>query len=47
MQSGGTEPFASGKYLDSIDMSGEAPRFRRRIVVLDSKRVDILIVYPI
>ncbi len=47
MQNGDMETFACGKYLDSIDVSGDTPRFRRRIVVLDSRRIDILLVYPL
>ena len=47
MQNGDMETFASGKYLDSVDVSGEVPRLRRRIVILDSRRIDILLVYPL
>lgn len=47
MATGSTELFASGRYQDSIDISGDRPRFRRRQVILDSKRVDILLVYPL
>ncbi len=47
MQNGDMETFACGKFLDSIDVSGETPRLRRRIVVLDSRRIDILLVYPL
>ena len=47
MQNGDMETYACGKYLDLIDVSGDTPRFRRRIVVLDSRRIDILLVYPL
>ncbi|NKB59842.1 MAG: anthranilate 1,2-dioxygenase [Alphaproteobacteria bacterium] len=47
MQNGDMETFASGKYLDSLDVSGKTPKFRRRIVVLDSRRIDILLVFPL
>ena len=47
MLNGDMETFASGKYLDSVDVSGEVPRLRRRIVILDSRRIDILLVYPL
>jgi len=47
MQNGDMELFASGKYQDSIDVSGDSPKFRRRHVVLDSRRIDILLVYPL
>ena len=47
MQNGDMETYATGKYLDSIDVSDEAPRFQQRIVVLDSRRIDILLVYPL
>ncbi len=47
MQNGDMEMFASGKYLDTIAVSGELPKLRKRIVVLDSRRIDILLVYPL
>jgi 3-phenylpropionate/cinnamic acid dioxygenase small subunit len=39
--------FATGRYLDRIVRDGEALRFRSRRVVLDSRRVDILLVLPL
>lgn len=47
MQEGDTAIFSSGKYLDKIDLSGDRPRFRERIAVFDSPRVDTLMVIPI
>lgn len=47
MQDGRTELFAAGKYLDSISITGDGPLFASRRVILDSRRVDILIVYPL
>ena len=47
MQGGGTELFAAGKYLDRIATADGAPLLRSRHVVLESRRVDILIVLPI
>jgi len=47
MQNGDMETYATGKYLDLIKVSDEAPRFQQRIVVLDSRRIDILLVYPL
>jgi anthranilate 1,2-dioxygenase small subunit len=47
MQNGDRELFATGKYLDIIACDGGAPKLQDRRVVLDSRRVDILIVYPL
>lgn len=47
MQEGDISIFSSGKYLDKIDLSGEKPRFKERICVFDSRRVDTLMVIPI
>lgn len=47
MQNGDTGIFASGKYLDQIRFEDGAPKLKERRVILDSRRVDILIVYPI
>jgi anthranilate 1,2-dioxygenase small subunit len=47
MQNGDMETYGCGKYLDLIDVSNDVPRFQRRIVVLDSRRIDILLVYPL
>jgi anthranilate 1,2-dioxygenase small subunit len=46
MQDGQTEMFATGKFVDLITLE-PAPRFRERRVVLDSRRIDILLVYPL
>ena len=43
----GTELFAAGKYLDRILDSGGELRLRSRHAVLESRRVDILIVLPV
>lgn len=47
MQDGASEMFAVGKYLDVIEMQDGKPLFRERKVVLESRRVDILLVYPL
>jgi anthranilate 1,2-dioxygenase small subunit len=46
-QDGDTVTFATGRYLDQIVSDGDALRFRSRRVVLDSRRVDILLVLPL
>ncbi len=46
-QDGDTVTFATGRYLDQIVPDGDALRFRSRRVVLDSRRVDILLVLPL
>ena len=47
MQDGRMEIYATGKYLDVITLAGDKPLFQDRRVVLESRRVDILLVYPI
>ncbi len=46
-QNGDTVTFATGRYLDRIVHDGGTLRFRSRRVVLDSRRVDILLVLPL
>ena len=47
MQDGGSEMFAVGKYLDAVVLQDGRPLFQERRVVLESRRVDILLVYPL
>ena len=46
-QDGDTVTFATGRYLDRVVDDGGALRFKARRVVLDSRRVDILLVLPL
>jgi anthranilate 1,2-dioxygenase small subunit len=46
-QDGDAAVFSTGKYLDKIVFEDGAPRFRERIVVCDSGRIDTLIVIPL
>ena len=47
MESGETSLFAIGKYLDRIVFEAGEPKFRERRVILDSRCVDVLLVYPL
>ena len=47
MQSGDSIRFATGKYVDVIAVDSNHPRFASRIVVLESRRIDALLVIPI
>jgi 3-phenylpropionate/cinnamic acid dioxygenase small subunit len=47
MDSGKSDLFLSGVYRDSMKAEGDALKFSKRIVVLDSGRVDTLIVLPV
>jgi anthranilate 1,2-dioxygenase small subunit len=47
MEDGRMDLFATGKYLDEIVLEGGAAKLQERIVVLDSRNVDILIVVPL
>lgn len=46
-QSGVTKPFATGVYLDVIDLGVDTPRFRERTIVLDSYGILELLATPI
>ncbi|HTW72361.1 MAG TPA: aromatic-ring-hydroxylating dioxygenase subunit beta [Acetobacteraceae bacterium] len=47
MHDGVTSLFATGRYLDRIDISATPFRFRERIVVLDSDKIDTLLAIPL
>jgi anthranilate 1,2-dioxygenase small subunit len=47
MQDGRAEPFATGRYLDVIVVEKGVAKFQERVVVLDSRQIDILMVVPI
>ncbi|MDA1099210.1 MAG: aromatic-ring-hydroxylating dioxygenase subunit beta [Proteobacteria bacterium] len=47
MIDGSQDLFVSGRYLDSIDFSGERPRFAEKLVVLDSDKIDTLLAIPL
>lgn len=47
VQSSAPEIFCTGKYLDRIIDEGDVLRFKERIVVCDSERIDTLIVIPL
>lgn len=47
MADGATTMFATGRYLDKVDVSERAYRFKERIVVLDSDKIDTLLAIPL
>ena len=47
MQDGRKELFATGKYLDTVVLDDGVPKFQERLVVLDSRHIDILLVIPL
>ena len=47
MQNGDDSLFATGKYLDTLVVVGNSVRLKSRLVVLESRRVDILLVIPL
>jgi anthranilate 1,2-dioxygenase small subunit len=47
MHDGLTTVFATGRYLDRIDISAAPYRFNERIVVLDSDKIDTLLAIPL
>ena len=47
MADGDMSLFACGRYFDRIVDDGGVLRFRERTVILDSRRIDTLLVIPI
>jgi anthranilate 1,2-dioxygenase small subunit len=47
MHDGTTALFATGRYLDQIDIATTPYRFKERIVVLDSDKIDTLLAIPL
>ncbi len=47
MHDGETNLFAVGRYLDRIDISTTPFRFVERLVILDSQKIDTLLVIPL
>ena len=47
MHNGDSQLFATGRYLDRIDVSATPFRFIERTVVLDSQKIDTLLVIPL
>ena len=47
MHNGESSLFATGRYLDRIDVSHSPFRFIERLVILDSQKIDTLLVIPL
>ncbi len=47
MHDGQTDVFATGRYLDTCRLTGDALKFVRKIVVCDSSRIDTLMAIPL
>jgi 3-phenylpropionate/cinnamic acid dioxygenase small subunit len=47
MHDGEMSLFAAGRYLDRIDLTSRPYRFLERLVVLDSQKIDTLLVIPL
>ena len=47
MHDGDSQLFATGRYLDRIDVSAAPFRFIERTIVLDSQKIDTLLVIPL
>jgi anthranilate 1,2-dioxygenase small subunit len=47
MEGGRMDLFATGKYLDEIVLESGVAKFRERVIVLDSRNIDILMVVPL
>ena len=47
VRDGQMDLFATGRYLDAIVDEGDTLRFRARVVVCDSSRIDTLLAIPL
>ena len=47
MRDGRMDLFATGRYLDALVTDAGALRFRERVVVCDSSRIDTLLAIPL
>jgi 3-phenylpropionate/cinnamic acid dioxygenase small subunit len=47
MHNGDSQLFATGRYLDRIDVAQTPFRFIERLVILDSQKIDTLLVLPL
>ena len=47
MQDGAMSVFAAGRYVDRVVRQGDAWKFVRKDVVLDSRRIDTLLAIPL
>jgi 3-phenylpropionate/cinnamic acid dioxygenase small subunit len=47
MHDGEMSLFVAGRYLDRIDLTSKPYRFIERLVVLDSQKIDTLLVIPL
>src|SRR5882724_4439112 len=47
MHNGDSQLFATGRYLDRIDVAHTPFRFIERLVILDSQKIDTLLVLPL
>jgi hypothetical protein len=47
MHDGEMALFAAGRYLDRIALTSQPYRFIERLVVLDSQKIDTLLVIPL
>ena len=47
MENGSASMFATGKYVDRIVFEEGQPKFQQRLVVMDSHRIDTLLVIPL
>jgi 3-phenylpropionate/cinnamic acid dioxygenase small subunit len=47
MQNGEMTLFAAGRYLDHVVQRGDAWKFARKLVLLDSRRIDTLLALPL
>ena len=47
MQDGASTRYVTGKYIDLCLVEGGAAQLKSRVVVLESRRVDVLMVIPV
>ncbi len=47
MRTGETDLYATGRYIDTYNVGGGTVKIARRLVVLDSSRIDTLLAIPL
>jgi len=47
LRDGRQDLFATGCYLDKVDLAGPRPRYAEKLVVLDSDKIDTLLALPL
>ena len=47
MQDGTMDLFTVGKYLDTFVQEDDGLKFKQRLAIIESRRIDVLLVFPL